>query len=108
IWHLDIKEDYIDSERSVIIDEMVLRGGFRAHSILNSLESSMIGRSPERPKDIVTYINSFPYEPLIRYYNDWYRPNLMAIIVVGDMDDVEEMEKEIKIKFSRDKLFKHT
>lgn len=107
IWNLDLKEEYIDSERSVIINEMALRGRFEAHSILNGLESSMIGRDPERPKDIVDYINTFPYEPLIRYYNDWYRPDLMAIIIVGDFDDIHEMEKEIKMKFSREKPIKN-
>lgn len=107
IWNLNLKEEYIDSERSVIIDEMILRGRFRANSIMNGLESSMIGRNPERPKDILAYINSFPYEPLIRYYKDWYRPELMAILVVGDIDDVDEMEKEIKMKFSGDKPIKN-
>ncbi|HTN68289.1 MAG TPA: insulinase family protein [Dysgonamonadaceae bacterium] len=107
IWNLDLKEEYIDSERSIIINEIALRGGFRAHSILNGLESSMIGRDPETPKDIVAYINSFPHEPLIRYYKDWYRPDLMAILVVGDMDNVDEMEKEIKMKFSGEKPIKN-
>lgn len=107
IWNLELKEEYIDSERSVIINELALRGRLQSNSILNGLENPMIGRSPETPKDIVAYINSFPYEPLIRYYNDWYRPDLMAILVVGDMDDVDEMEKEIKMKFSRDKPTKN-
>ncbi len=107
IWNLDLKEEYIDSERSVIINELAIRGRFEAHSILNGLESSMIGRNPKTPKDIVAYINSFPYEPLIRYYNDWYRPDLMSIIIVGDMDDINDMEKEIKLNFSRDKPIKN-
>lgn len=107
IWNLDIKEEYIDSERSVIINELAMRGRFRAHSILNGIENSMIGRSPEAPNDIIEYINSFPYEALIRYYNDWYRPDLMAILIVGDIDDVNDMEKEIKMKFSRDKPIKN-
>lgn len=107
IWNLDLKEEYIDSERSIIINELALRGRFQANSILNGSESSMIGRSPERPKDIVAYINTFPYEPLIRYYNDWYRPDLMAILVLGEMDNVDEMEKEIKMKFSGDKPIKN-
>lgn len=107
IWNLDIKKDHIDSERAVIINEMALRGSFKAHSILNGLENSMIGREPKTPKDIVDYINSFPYEALIRYYNDWYRPDLMAILVVGDIDDVNDMEEEIKMKFSREKPIKN-
>ncbi|RYY30871.1 MAG: insulinase family protein, partial [Sphingobacteriaceae bacterium] len=33
------------------------------------------------------------------YYNDWYRPNLQALIVVGDVD-VDKMEQIIKTKFA--------
>ncbi|MBJ7880506.1 M16 family metallopeptidase [Gelidibacter salicanalis] len=107
IWDLEIKEEYVDSERSVINNELAHRGRFRASAVINGLESGMIGRSPETPKDIVGYINSFSIDPLKRYYKDWYRPDLMAIVVVGDMDDVDEMEKEIKLKFSRDKPIKN-
>ena len=104
IWNLELKEEYIDSERSIIINELALRGRFRASSILNGIENSMIGRSPATPKDIVGYIKTFPYESLIRYYKDWYRPGLMAIVVTGDIEDVDEVEREIKMKFSLHKL----
>lgn len=103
IWDLDLKKEYINSERSVIINELAVRGRFRASSILNGLENSMIGRSPQTPKDIVKYIKTFPYEPLKRFYKDWYRPDLMAIVVVGDIEDVDKMEREIKTKFSKNK-----
>lgn len=36
--------------------------------------------------------------PMVRFYNDWYRPDLMAIIAVGDFD-AATMEKEIKRRF---------
>jgi predicted Zn-dependent peptidase len=34
-----------------------------------------------------------------RFYRDWYRPNLMAVIAVGDFD-VDAMEKAIRTQFS--------
>ncbi|PXX29945.1 pitrilysin family protein [Arenibacter sp. ARW7G5Y1] len=103
IWDLDLKKEYIDSERSVILNEIVTRGGFDAKSILVGMESAMLGRGAQRPKDYADYIHSFPYEPLLRYYNDWYRPDLMAIVVVGDIRDIGALEKEITDKFSRSK-----
>ena len=45
-------------------------------------------------------IENAPYDALRRYYTDWYRPNLMAIIVVGDFD-VELMEAEVRTRFSK-------
>ncbi|XCF04808.1 insulinase family protein [Tamlana crocina] len=103
IWGLELKSEYIDSERSVIINELAERGRFGAGSILTSLESTMTGRTPKAPKDIVKYIKTFPHGPLKRYYRDWYRPDLMAIVVVGDIEDVDDMENEIKTRFSKDK-----
>ena len=35
---------------------------------------------------------------LYRFYKDWYRPDNMAVIVVGDFDPAV-MEKEIKVRF---------
>ena len=31
-------------------------------------------------------IRTFPYDRLKKFYTDWYRPDLMAVIVVGDFD----------------------
>lgn len=106
IWDLDFKDEYIDSERSIIINETANRGGFDSHSLMIGLESFMLGRGADRPEDFVDHINTFPYEALKRYYKDWYRPDLMAIVVVGDIDNVDIMENEIKEKFSRAKPIK--
>ena len=37
-------------------------------------------------------------EALTRFYHDWYRPDQMAVIVVGEIEPAE-IEKEIKAKF---------
>ena len=44
-------------------------------------------------------IKNADYETVKRFYKDWYRPDLMAVIVVGDVD-VNEMEMAIKERFS--------
>ncbi|MCO6478616.1 MAG: insulinase family protein [Phaeodactylibacter sp.] len=44
-------------------------------------------------------IESADYETIRRFYEDWYRPELMAFIAVGDFD-VEWMEKEVISRFS--------
>ena len=44
-------------------------------------------------------VDNFPYQDLRDYYNKWYRPDLQAIIVVGDVD-VNKMEKKIQKTFS--------
>lgn len=44
-------------------------------------------------------VDNFPYQDLRDYYQKWYRPDLQAIIVVGDID-VDQVEKKIKKLFS--------
>lgn len=44
-------------------------------------------------------LRNFSHEALIRFYRDWYRSDLMAVIVVGDIDPLE-MEEMIVRHFS--------
>lgn len=45
-------------------------------------------------------IEKCPPEALRRFRNDWYRPDLQAIIIVGDFDQ-EKMVEKVKEKFSK-------
>ncbi|MCK5739825.1 insulinase family protein, partial [bacterium] len=53
-------------------------------------------RLPIGKKDI---LENFEHPALTRFYQDWYRPDLMAVIAVGDFDK-KWMEQQIKAKFS--------
>ena len=44
-------------------------------------------------------IQSFKHDTIRKFYHDWYRPNLMAVAIVGDVDIIEA-EKQIKEHFS--------
>ena len=43
-------------------------------------------------------IKNANYETVKRYYKDWYRPDLMAVVVVGDVD-VDDVEGQINELF---------
>lgn len=43
---------------------------------------------------------TFPEENLQRFYEKWYHPRLMAVSVVGNIADVDKLEKKIKSTFS--------
>ena len=51
------------------------------------------------PTGLLAVIENFRKEQLAAYYKKWYRPNLQAIIIVGDVN-AELMEQKIKEKFS--------
>ncbi|MBK8042995.1 MAG: insulinase family protein [Haliscomenobacter sp.] len=44
-------------------------------------------------------IRTIPLSRIRQFYQDWYRPDLMAVVVVGDIDP-DSIEAEIKKRFS--------
>lgn len=99
---LTLSDKEIDNERGVVREEWRSRYNPRIRttdSVKNQgllVGSKYARRSPIGTMDV---INNFKYEELKDYYEDWYRPDLQAVIVVGDMD-AEKMEKKIKATFS--------
>lgn len=91
----------IDKERGVIIEEWRLGQGAdqrmrdRYFPVIFK-NSRYADRLPIGKKEI---IESFPHEVIRRFYRDWYRPDLTAVIVVGDMS-LDEMEAKVKKHFS--------
>ena len=45
-------------------------------------------------------IRNAPAETVRRFYEQWYRPDLMAVVAVGDFD-VDQVEKLIQERFSK-------
>jgi len=91
----------INKERGVVIEEWRLGQGANERMrnqywpILFK-DSRYEVRLPIGKKDILLHT---PYEKLISFYKDWYRPDNMAVIVVGDID-MDKMEAMIKQHFS--------
>ncbi|MDR0835390.1 MAG: insulinase family protein [Tannerella sp.] len=95
-------DEEIDKERGIILEE--LRMGLGANQRMRDklfptlfYNSHYAERLPIGKKNI---IETCPYDALRRFYHDWYRPDLMAVIVVGDIN-VDEIEKHIKEIFGK-------
>lgn len=91
----------IDKERGVVLEEYRLGLGASKRMMDNYLpmifhESRYAERLPIGKKDI---LENFDHQVLKDFYNTWYRPNLMSVIVVGDIS-VEDAEAKIKSHFS--------
>ena len=90
----------IDEERGVVIEEYRTRLGAATRMQKNYLnkiayKSQYSERLPIGTKE---NLETFKYESLRSFQKDWYRPNLMAVIAVGDLD-VETLEQKIKENF---------
>ncbi|MEI6888806.1 MAG: M16 family metallopeptidase [Bacteroidales bacterium] len=90
----------IDKERGVILAESRIGKGADDRMMKKWLPSLMNGSkyADRLPIGADSIIEKFDYSVLRRFYTDWYRPNLQAVIVVGDMP-VEKAEKMIAEKF---------
>jgi zinc protease len=90
--------DDIDNERPIILEESRLGKGANDRmfkKILPGLfEGSKYANRLPIGKDSI--IKNFKHDAIKRFYKDWYRPDLMAVIVVGDIDPAkaEEMVKK--------------
>lgn len=78
----------INEERNVILEESRLGKGAQDRMMKKFLPKYVSGtkyaeRLPIGKEDI---LKNFKPEVIRRYYRDWYRPNLQAVMVVGDID----------------------
>src|SRR6267142_2660574 len=92
----------IDKERGVVLEESRLGKG--ANDRMNKVlfpklfdGSNYAQRLPIGKEEI---LKSFPYDVVKRFYKDWYRPDLMAVVIVGDVDPAEA-EKLVKAHFEK-------
>lgn len=92
----------IDSERGVIVEEDRQRGKNAQQRMSNQLLPFLLANSRYAnriPIGKVDILNNFTHDKIRSFYADWYRPNLQAVITVGDFD-VNEVENLIKANFS--------
>jgi zinc protease len=97
---LDDKE--IDKERGVITEEWRLGLGAQDRMLKKIFPiifkgSKYADRLPIGKEEI---ISNFKHQVLRDFYHDWYRPDLMSVIVVGDIDPSMAESRIIK-HFSR-------
>jgi zinc protease len=101
-WARGIEFDslQVELERGVVIEEWRLGQG--AGSRLQYRQFPTLthrSRYSERlPIGTYASLSGFTIEALRRFYDDWYRPDLMAVIAVGDFDG-EEVEAIIRERF---------
>ncbi|MDB4899920.1 MAG: peptidase domain protein, partial [Gemmatimonadetes bacterium] len=109
---LDILEDWahglsfdsteIRKERGVVIEEWRTGRGAMARVQNKQFPVMLRGSKYAERLPIGTRENleSFPDSLPRQFYHDWYRPDLMTVVAVGDFDPVQ-METMIKERFSR-------
>ena len=102
-WSCDIscEQKALDDERGVISEEW--RMGNDSRSRMAEQQTALIYRgSKQAERNVIgtlEVINGFKREEILDFYHKWYRPDLQALIIVGDFD-VDEMQGRIRRLFS--------
>ena len=97
---VSLEGEEIDKERGVVVEEWRLRQGAGQRVFNKQLPILFKGsRYAERlPIGSMDIIQNADHETVRRFYRDWYRPDLMAIVAVGDFDPAD-IEARIKSLF---------
>lgn len=79
----------VEAERGVVLDEWRGSEASSEGRIFDTLEQLFLTGSPYENRDPIgneTAITAMTAEPLREYYDDWYRPDNAAVVVVGSID----------------------
>ena len=92
-----VTED-VEGERAIILEESRLGKGAQDRMFKKLYPKLFAGSkyADRLPIGMDSIIQNFKPEAIRRFYKDWYRPNLMAVMVVGDIEPAkaEEMVKK--------------
>ncbi|HEU4732377.1 MAG TPA: insulinase family protein [Kofleriaceae bacterium] len=102
-WAGDVTYDpaEVDKERGVVKEEWRLGRG-AAQRIFDKQAPVLFKGTRyavRLPIGLPEILDKAPRDRLYKFYKDWYRPDLMAVIAVGDFDDVGAIEKQIQARF---------
>lgn len=102
-WSHDLllEDKEIDKERGVIEEEWRVRRSAQLRLVEAALptickDSKYANRMPIGTMEVV---KNFPYETLRSYYRRWYRPDLQALVIVGDVNP-DEIEQKLQTMFA--------
>ncbi|MCF7807396.1 MAG: insulinase family protein [Candidatus Marinimicrobia bacterium] len=98
---VSLEGEEIDLERGVVIEEWRLGQGAGQRMFDKQLPIIFKGSryAVRLPIGSMDVIGNASYETIRRFYRDWYRPDLMAVVAVGDFD-AKEIEAKIQDLFS--------
>jgi zinc protease len=99
---ITLDQAQIDKERGVVLEELRLGKGAEQRMRDRYFPMLFYGsqyakRLPIGQKQI---LENFDRQALVDFYEEWYRPDLMAVVAVGDLD-VDATEAKIKSHFGK-------
>ena len=96
-----LQADMVEKERGIILSEKRVRDSVGYRTFVAQFETTLGDTLlPKRiPIGVAEVIEHAPRERLVDFWNTWYRPENMAVVVVGDIDPAA-VEKMVVATFS--------
>lgn len=98
---MSFDSDVLEIERGVLVEEW--RGGQGAQQRIFDKQKVVLYAGSQYAKRLpigkVEVLQTFKPDVIKRFYHDWYRPDLQAVIAAGDFD-ARQVEQMIKDSFS--------
>ena len=98
--NLSLEPEAFERERK-IVEEECRRDIGGSQDYVNEFHKVLFKNSrlnERKPIGTLDIIQNFKYQDVIDYYQKWYRPQLMGLFVIGDIE-VDKIEKLIKDNF---------
>lgn len=83
-----LREDEVAKERNIIMEEWRVRNNLHKR-MQDSIAPVLYNYSKYASRNVIgepEIINTFNAESIRRFYNKWYRPDLQAVMIVGDIN----------------------
>lgn len=115
--HITLDDKEIDAERQVVHEEWRSKRSARDRiyeQTLPRLFPDSNRYAYRMPIGLMEVVDHFPYQALRDYYHRWYRPDLQAVIVVGDVDaayvesSISKLWSDVKVSAGAPERIYHT
>lgn len=98
---LKLTEKDIDQVRGELRQETISRNGKDLNAFIMKGElRSLLFPCKAASSNLFDHLENFSSQSLKRFYKDWYHPDKMGLSMVGNIGDLDEMERRIKKSFS--------
>jgi zinc protease len=97
-----LRDDEINKERGIIMSEKRVRDSVAYRMLVARLDATL-GTTlvPKRlPIGLPEIITSSTRDRFVDFWNTWYRPEKMVVVVVGDFPDAAVVEKMVTVAFA--------
>lgn len=94
-FFITMDEKQVEKERDIILEERRMRNTASYRSFRKMTDALLAGALYTRREPIgtETVIRTAPRQRLLDFYRSWYRPDNMAVFVVGDIDEKSVIDR---------------